>query len=724
MTHYQICFTRIGAQGSGDGWQSVNASPALTSETMASFSRFQNGNIYPPAFDAEDAAAQTVTELQSDGGFAFLTKIKYGLKDQTGRPAMFAHSFVFPLGEFVKNPQNVLCVADSNFAFDIEGTASPRPVLARSAALSLGDAVKALALTEDSYTTLVRCVYFVLDGKTKNALHIVCDCRPETIQNIMTCVFAAVPFEFRKKITYSTYENQNGTPKAIIFNRLKSAVNGFFVDPQTGENNVLTEVLLKRWEKYEFMKEAPLNPSADIDGYFRALENTLSLFGSAQTTSLDLYKIAHDLMLDDKNGGSSPAPEALSKRLNEFLSIPISHPYIDQQIQYVLSDIVDRKVVLNDVLCEKLCRKLENTQDQDLIQVGYLYNSEKIGRMSVEEGGLYLFTAYENRKSDSFIQIRKLLDRDAKGIAILNYLYTKLVFDSLPQDRDHILEFHEETAVLYDRREIQRSLCLLCYACLKAEIDGKTDPSVLMRDAEALLRKVLRDRPDLASRAMYNLVDAYWESFSYESLQIDQRELYRGIWAPDNAKAQLVFALLETYYFFVNGDAVSFQNKVAELFQSKRKAFTETERAIVIKKLQTACLRNRDIYGSHELDAWMTLAFLQCLESKNPVEFLIDNRISAMLRFETAYPESRTLQSEENLTRFVGYLETYMQNKPEGYKIAAEALRVIKDAQKRAKQDEKRQNREQRQEPREDPDRKAPFHIKGLFRKNSQDDNN
>lgn len=726
MTYYQVCFSRIGGQGSGDGWQAVNASSELPSEAAVSFTRFQNGNIYPPTFDAEDAADQIVTELQSDGNFVFLTRIKYGLKDQIGRPAMFAHSFVFLLNEFAQTPQDVLCVENSNFAFDIEQTRTSPAFLARTDALPVSRAMNDLAFTKDSYTTFLRCVYFVLDSKAKILLHVICDCRPETIQRIMVCVYSAVPFEFRKNITYSTYENQKGTPKTIIFNRQRSTANGYFVDPKTGENNVLSDVVLKRWEKYEFMKVAPHDPTANIDGYFRELEKKLSLFGSAQTTSLDLYKIAHDLILDDSNKTSALTPEALGKRLNEFLSIPINHPYLDQQIQYVLGDIVNYKVILNDILEEKLCRKLEKTQDQDLIEVGHIYNSEKISRMTVEEGGKYLFDTYDNRAHDSFIQMRKLLDRDAKGREILNYFYTELITEQLPKDKEHIIAFYEETLPLYDRSKIQESLCLMSYTYFKSTIDDKTDPLFLMIDVDELLRKVLRDRPALVSNTKRNVIKAYWDNFSYESLQIDHSESYKDVLSSKNNKAQVVFELLETYRFFESGDVDSFKKQVEVLFSSKSTFFTDAQRAVSVKKLQNACLDNRNVYDDYELDVWVILAFLDGFEKKNPVKFLIDNRLPGIRHFEEAYPKSRMLHNERTRERFVDYLNDYMQSKPEGYKIAADALRVIKEYEKRAKQDEKRQQKELRNAQREGSDKKSlfPKNLKGLllFKKNSKDD--
>ena len=727
MVHYQACFTRISGQDSGAGWQTVNVSPGLPQESVSAFSRFQNGNITPPSFDSEDATSQIVTELQNDGNFVFYTLIKCNAAaDDKGRPIMFAHSFVFPLNEFVQTPQEVLGIKQSNFAFEVSQTVSPPPTLTRKNPFTLSEAVTSLSLTADSYATLVQCVFFILDGKAKNSLHIICDCAPDTIRGFMTCIYAALPYEFRKKITFSTYEFQSGAVKTIIFDRKIKNTGDYHIIPQTGENNVISDVVLKRWGKYEFMRFVPDNftTTADHDQYFKHLEDTLSLFGSTHTTSLDLYKIACDLILDDQNKDFTIAPETLAKRLNEFLSAPINHPYIDQQIQLVLGDIIEYNVILNDVLSEKLCKKLEATRDQDLIDCGHVYNSEKISRMNVEDGAIYLFEGYKNRQSESFIQIRKLLDRDIKGRDILNYLYTNLIPSSIPKNEDSIISFYEETTSLFDKREIQNSLCQMCAAYFKTIINDKINPRLLMLSVVELLEKVLQERSDLIEKVKCSVIQTYWDRFSYDTLLFDRQDVYSNVLTPEiqkHSKVSRVNELLKVFRFFEMRDVDSFRKQVTSLFSSESTVFSGTERLLLAQKLKNTCLDNREIYGGHELDVWLTVAFKLC-NKENPISFLITNHIQGMYHFEEAFQDSRLLMSERKLKQFGGCLEEYVQSKSDGYKIAADALRVIKDHEKRVKQDIKKQQREEQRATREASDETSLL-AKGIniFKKKKQD---
>lgn len=725
--HYQVCFTRVSGQGSLDGWQAVNTTPGLPQDATSAFTRFQNGNLIPPSFDAEDVDSQVVTELQNDGNFVFYTFIKYNAAaDDKGRPIMFAHSYAFALNEFVRNPQEVLGLEQSNFAFEIAKTLSTPQTLVKRRSFSLNEVIETLGLTKDNYVTLVQCIYFILDSKTKNSLHIICDCMPDTIHKIMTCIYAALPFEFRKKITYATYELQNGAVKTIIFDRKVKNTSNYHLNPQTGENNVISDVILRRLEKYSFMKFVPERYRKNInhDNFFKCLEGKLALFGSEQTTSLDLYKIAYDLILDDSNKTLKPEPEELKKRLNELLSAPINHPYIDQQIQYVLGDIVEYRVVLNDVLSEKLCKKLETTCDQDLIECGYLYNSEKISRMSADEGAEYLFSSFKDRQSESFVQIKKLLNRDSRGREILNQLYTVLIAEQMPKDKENILCFFEETQTLFDRSKIQTSLFEMADVYLKSLIKKNQEPLILMTNTDEMLHEILSDRPDIVAMERKLVKQEYWSKFNYADLKIDSQKTYEIIELQDDPKCKLAFGILKSYQFFLDNDARQLNKQLTLMFSKKKALFTTEERSLLVEKLLVACLQKSYAIGNTDLDVWLSLAFLLCQENKNPVQFLIENSIPPMsMYFEKAYPLSEYLRDEQTKERFVDYLEKCAQEKNEHSKVANEAIRVIKENEKHKKKDAKKQQREEKNNVKETAEKPSLFSsVSSVFKKKKSDD--
>ena len=225
MKYYQASFTRIGGQGVGDGWQTVNVSPDTPADVVSNFSRFQNSNVYEPEFDSEDSIKKIAMELHIDINNVFLTYIKYGLQDQTGRPTMFANSLIFNTNDFVTNPMDILRIKSDNFKFDVENTKQLLTDIVFSNSLSLSDAIISLNLNRELYLSLMKSVFYTFDVKTKETLHIICNCTEDTIRNVMLCIYYALPYAFRRKLSYGTHSSQGSIPKMILFNRNNSNTN-------------------------------------------------------------------------------------------------------------------------------------------------------------------------------------------------------------------------------------------------------------------------------------------------------------------------------------------------------------------------------------------------------------------------------------------------------------------------------------------------------------------
>lgn len=726
MACHQISFTRVSGQGGSYGWQAVNISPDLPTEVVAAFSRFQNANINPPKFDIEDEQEQFVLDMQIEDNSVFFTGLKYNIgADDRGRSNMFANAFVFSLSDFVLHPNTVLNVQDNNFHFSIEETTNAPDTLTRYEARSLEDHAEAIGLTKDRYTVLMQCVYQLLSAKTKNSLHIICSVSPETIRSFMICIYMALPFEFRKKVSFSTYELPNGLPRTIVFERQKHDDGSYYFDAGNGENNVLSDAALRKLSRYDFISVVPQNLAADQanEDYFLALEKKLEQFDSAHATSLELYKIAADLLADEQNSTFSPSPEQLCMRLNELLSAPVNHPYLDQQIQYVLGDIIEYRITLNDVLSEKLCRKLETTKNQDLIDCGYLYNSERINRMGIEDGAKYLSEAFTDRSSESFVQIKALLDHDPKGQAILNHLYTRIIASSLQIDRESIVSFYAETRSLSDRRKIQECIYQLVgqysYTLVKSEMDA----ALLAEKFSALIHEVLEDRPDMQDALLKHVKQEYWKAFSFTNLDLEAGKKYEQLAVLENQKCQIVFAAIQLLNVFKADDARQFFAISSRYFGQEPTVLSRNDRSVVVKKILDACVDNQYQVNDYALDTWICASYLLVRENDNPVRFLLKNHVRPLYRnFEYTYPRSAVLQREGFRSRFVQWLTECAQEKEEYSRTALEILRIIRESEKRMLQEQKRQQREEQKDVKESSGRNAFMSgITGLFRRKSED---
>ena len=727
MVWHQISFTRVSGQGGNYGWQAINISPDLSQEAVTAFTRFQNANINPPQFDKEDEQEQFVLDLQSENNSVFYTGLKYNISaDDRGRSNMFANAFVFDINEFSHQPISVLSIQDSNFNFSIEDSPRMPEALTRYKALSLKEYAESIGLTEERYTALMQCVYQILSAKTNNTLHVVCDCAPQTIRNYMCCVYLALPYEFRKKISFSTYELPNGLPRTIVFERHKRDDGVYYYDASSGENNILSDVVLRKLSRYDYISIVPRNLSSGqaIEDYFGALEEKLAQFDCAHTTSLELYNIAANLLVDEQNGTAALTPEKLCTRLNELLSAPVSHPYLDQQIQYILGDIIERKIILNDVLSEKLCQKLETTRDQDLIECGYLYNSEKISQMSIEDGAKFLFNAYKDRKSESFLQIRDLLDHDSKGQAILNYLYAQLIAEQLRIDRESIILLYTETLPLSNKGKIQECLFRLVLLYLRNHVLEEKDPSILLSNVESIIRQVLKERPDMQDAVRRNVRQEYWKAFDYSDLDFDGEEYYSQLAVLDNTKCQTVFAAIQLYQTFLEEDIRRFASISAQIFGRGSAILQKSDCSVLVKKILDACVASSKQIGALDLDIWLCASYLLVREGKNPVRFLLENSIRPIcMYFESAYAQSTLLQNVSSREKFTQWVTECIQDKADYSKTASEVLKVLRDGEKRMRQERKRQQREEQRDAREATGKNTfVSNITGFFRRKNDDD--
>lgn len=723
MKHYQICFTRLSGQESKDGWQAVNASEGLTQTTIASFTRFQNGNITPPVFDKEDMQDQMVTELQSDGEHVFYTMIKCNAAaDDRGRSIMFAHSFVFDAEEFILVPQAVLGLSKANFKFDVASTCTMPQALDVCEHVTLPECIRTLGLSGHNYNTLIKCVYSVLDGKANNSLHIVCDCKSDTIRRYMTCIYMALPYEFRRKISFSTYDFNNGVTKTIIFDRPGKSEGVYYLIPETEENNILTESFKKRFSKYEFLCAVPNNYDSGFDGdsYFKALESKLALFGSARTTVFELYKIADDLIKYDQAGEMNVTAEARCVRLNELLSAPIRHVYVDQLIVNVLSEIIKSNVELNDVLFEKLCRKLEITQSSELRHVGCLYIFVKLVHMNIEDAAKYLFSAYTNRASETFVQLKQILNENEKGCMILNRFYAEHVAGATSAAYEDIRSLYNETAGLAMKTDALLSSInqkVLLYA-KKCSQEGLS-PDEYMERVNALSSEVLVGQPEVKARIDAAAKKYYWESFDYTGLDLKAPGHYNAVLIDNDAICAAIKGAYELTRSFVRDNAVYFGQQAFAESRLLDDCLPGKAGGIVKSKIIAECVDYKYRIDNLNLDIWINLAMAFRDRIGSSVEFMFNNEIAPMcVYFAQAYDRSYLLKADDNVReQFTLELSEYIARKTEYAKVATEALHIVKEGTRGIKQEQKRLQREERSNSKNS----APMGLGKLLRKKKND---
>ncbi len=702
MKYQQICYTRLNdiVGGTQVGFTTFNSSPDIPEDVVEYFKGTQSGNQGEkwPIDKGQAVVWQFVADEKSKTVFntrvLFDTALKDD-KDKDSRGTIFSHSFIFPMEDFIRDPQSVLNVDDSNYGFDRKSTETIPQELVRTETLSLEECVESLGMDSKSYSKLVYAVYKFLTDKANKPLHIICDNSNESIIRYMVCIYAALPFEFRKKITFqsSNIGRIHTINRTIIFENELSNYNDYYIEPVSSENNFMTTAVEKKISKYDFIKIVPENYASgqNFDELFKAIANKLALFDSAATTKLELYKIAYNLLLDDTNDGSVMTPEDLQDRLYELL-LSVDHPFIDRQIQFVLGDIIEYKFDLSDAIAEVLGRKLAVTEDRDLLECGYRYNFGRISRMDIDEGVKYLNDVYGDRTSEAFIQIRSLLNEDDKGKEILSRFYTKYVAAEVVADRDNIIAFYDETKDLADRSKVVLSIENFVRVYLKAEVELTDDPKALLAEAEYILSQVLADQPDMCAKILEYVKLLYWNNLKFENISFAPDSGYEGVRLDNNKKCNIVFTLIDIFEYFKNSDIVSLA-PVVNTFKPSELGLGQSEYAVAIQKLHNECIAYINAYGDSnaDMDRWILVSLPLVYIKKSPASFLIDNNIvSVCENFEEAYLNSAFLSSENNHELFKGWMEQYADAKLENSEIAAEILKTIKMNEKRI-ENERRQ---------------------------------
>lgn len=684
MIFYQACFTRIGGQGTRDGWQIVNCSPELDERDLSFFSSDQNANITPPVFDPEDSQTKIVEEFVVNQNSAFLTKIKYDVgTDPLGRSISFAHSFVFGLNDYVHKPQDVLFIADSNFRFSVEMTKEIPSSLEMMEVLSLKECVEYVGLTKETYKKLMKCVYYILDSKSRENLHIICDCRPETIARIIMCILSAMPIEYRKRVTYSTYMSRDSAYKAIIFDRTDKAKGEYFFNLKTGANNVLSDVLIKKMSRYGFIDVIPEGYDTDMspEFYFENLDIELKKFADRQPITLDLYRVAYEIMMATANGSESDAPQDYLKRLNNLLNVPIVHPYIDQQIQYALSDIMERGIKIPGLLEEKVNKRLSKTRNENLKSCGQQFIVDKMLAMSSKDAAQLLNKDYGDHDSDDYKNIEALLKNSEKGQEILDYAFV-MSADSIVPDEEHIIKYYRDTMSIKDREIVHDTLCVL----LKRFIDKNTvdkKPDSILDLCYRLMNGVgIDDEQERANLVQY-AKQKYWDNYKLEHFEFTQEYLNayvtNTILLPSHKKYIIVDELISLMNSFLDSRFDLLENLMEKYFSSLQSPLSFQLQKELEDKLLDECLRLKKVPNVvGRLDNWICLLHGFSQMKENPVKVLIDADITTFTNsFEWFCERSVLLSNEKYWNWFMDNIRAY---KPEGKTeehIISEAQKIM-----------------------------------------------
>ncbi len=337
MEVYQCCYTHASRKTGASGWEAVAVSPDAPKDAVRVCTRIQNADSpNRPGIADERGNVLYLTEISGDGAYIYHIRTKYGLSDSLGRPSMFSHGFIFPLRdpEILYNPNLFLSLDESNFKDNEEEALwwTGRPLY--QAPLDLESAMARCGLDGPRLAVLARCVYaqitedrnpkplyILVSGESADAdLQSLPEDGGENINNnninpdgerldLLYCVYSILPTCTRRILRITTSANAVNLKKNLIFSE-NAREKEYWINPKTGENNILTPRMERRIARYGYIDYAAEHlPVSEIPDFFRALDRAAGIFGDPSASNELILKLSCSYLSGAISGGPEKTPE-------------------------------------------------------------------------------------------------------------------------------------------------------------------------------------------------------------------------------------------------------------------------------------------------------------------------------------------------------------------------------------------------------------------------------
>lgn len=435
MEFYQACYGKP-----ANNWQVLNVSPGTPPQMLSFFENIGNGctpqNMGTDVLLDAQGAPVDLFELISGEHTLCLLKARYGERDSFGRPKMFAHGFMFPAQGSYADPNGILAVSDANFRFSKEETAAIPEGLALDAPLDIDAAMRRCGLTENTYKTLLACVYLVLSSAADLPLYVRCENAVDRIKAAIYCILSALPVSLRYQLSFS---NANSFPYAK-FKRVmfvdRVPAGAYYLDIETGETNLQRELqqIEESPEKfpsyYVFLKSS----RREFAAYCRKIEEIRCQLLKPYDAELEDVDLAHELTntLSDVNRKTDAE---LSRYLLELLiKLPLQNTAADDYICGLLTLLERRSIQPAETILKRLEQRVDHTASPDLVEV-----YKKIVLLALMSGGdsdTVEFLDQQYRKGMTvFSEWAGAVKATSGGDAIIRQFYKQLMESAASSER-------------------------------------------------------------------------------------------------------------------------------------------------------------------------------------------------------------------------------------------------------------------------------------------------
>lgn len=610
----QLKFTRLGQQSGGAGWQIVDDGTSnAPADARSAFSGLQNGNTM--FLNRQRGYNGIVTELRTDNGWAFLTRIQYGLTDGMGRPSLFAHGFALPVSAFVADPAALLDIPFDTFVFASQA-ASTHSQLLVSASKS--------EQTEGS-PDLVYAAYAALFGTQSEVLNVVCDCSETTIRSVMTGLYAMIPPSLRGLLTFSTAATNPGRPTTILFcTQPLGMINT--VDLTTGDAQA------PAWVRQRYGVEPFINHTIGLaeDGrqrYLRQLDTEVSKLGTAERPRLDLYRFAHLLVTDAAQPWREREHDLQECRIRlgsicALYSAGGNRAYRNMLFEETVRTMLERHYPIDMTLADTVDRILAVAQDDSMgaLREDYRFTM-MIGDGEHPEEGADRYARYYADGADATMpSMRNRLLQNEAGVAILRTYYVNRLGKELQQaatagtlTEQMVSQYHACVAGCEQRIPDTAKTIVAC--CNRLHIEGLKRTAICttawLDQVLAFWESVLPGNQQLQDCLFLALQRRYWELFDFADGSWLEHGVDERLSLPSDPKARAVNTLRPAYLELLNAydDRAACLQALSGIAIANAQVAADTRRDASRSLLEDygALQRERRLHQPFELDLLLDL---------------------------------------------------------------------------------------------------------------------
>lgn len=525
----QCCYTNAVKEIGGtisSGWQAVVVSDDLPPEAYSACINLQNANstIQSHMVD-EQGNVLDLFEIVGDSGYVYVLRTQYGLTDRLGRPNMFSHAYVFSWKQenVIHDPNVFVTLTRDNFAKDEESARRHKDTLERSEPYTLERALERAGMAEETYLTLIQCVYAQYsEKKAAKPIYVQYDGTQDQMQAILYCIYYGLPYCVRKNLSIASAASSIVKSRNLIFS-MEASKHDSFVIPQTGENNILTPRTKRKIARYRFVEYAAQHyKEIDVDAYFQQLEQLAMELGDPTASEELILKIAHQML--EGSDFAELTEEELNNRLSDALRSKFrGSQKMDSYIGSMLDEACLRKLFLTEESEANLAQWLALPVTNQLADAGERYNIYRLSTLSTDVAAKMLHGLSE----PVFHRYRQTLVKNDEGLKILDCYYTTYGLEGKEpawEAFDALLdEIEDIPGASHTREHVDTAAWDLYREQLELE-----QPGSVLSAYQALMKLMCRlHGKDQLEQCGAAAKDIYWDGKTLQSFSLDRVEEYQ-----------------------------------------------------------------------------------------------------------------------------------------------------------------------------------------------------